>query len=267
MEDFAYFLLIASPFGAAYLWIRWYLPFFSDRLRRIRPNPVFVPMMIVPLLCTAIIFLALKSFAASDVRDDSFYLPMYLALGLAWIGVGEWLFRLMGISAIFDVLERANRAAFFAVAGALFGLSFCYSGGNIGEGPGTEAVLYAAGLATIAYAAVWWVYATLTQIDYAVTMHRDDASGVRLGGFLMAAGLILGRAAAGNWVSYAATFVDLIRYGAPVLLLLLAAVVLEPRLRPTADAPARSVLAYGVLPAMVFVTGAIIYLVEGTFPL
>ncbi|MBK8027372.1 MAG: hypothetical protein IPK19_39775 [Chloroflexi bacterium] len=267
MEDFAYMFLYIAPFGAAMFWFRWYAPFFTDRLRHIRPNPLYGPMMAVPLVCAAIIFGILYAYSASDVQSDATYLFLYFALGLAWIGIGEWFFRMLGISAIFDVLERANPAAFFAVTGAFVGLAICYSGGNIGEGPGPEAVFYAAGLASIAYGAVWWAYSTITQIDYAVTMHRDLASGVRLGGFLLAAGMILGRAAAGNWVSYAATLGDMIRFGSPVLLLLLFALGIERLAHPTAEMPNRPVLQFGVLPALIFVTGALIWLSVGDFPI
>lgn len=259
-------LLFFYLFGAGFAWIWLYSPFFADRLQRVRSNVLARVMMVVPLACLALVWYVLDNLAASDVRNDYFYIVHYLLLGALWIGAGEGLFRLMGISIPFDVIERANPAAFAALTGGMLGLTLCFSGSNIGEGPGDWAVWFTALLATLVYALVWFVYTWLTQIDYAVTMHRDLASGIRLGGFLIAAGLIIGRAAVGNWSSESATIADMIQYGSPVLLLLLVAIVLDYVCRPTATFPARSAPVFGVLPALLFIAGAVYYLSVGTFP-
>ncbi|MDZ4199651.1 MAG: hypothetical protein U1E27_10260, partial [Kiritimatiellia bacterium] len=51
--------------------------------------------------------------------------------------------------------------------------------------------------------------------------------GRRWAGFLLGAGLLLGRASAGDWTSVDATFVEFFRDGWPVLVLLALAVVAE----------------------------------------
>lgn len=259
-------LLFFYLFGAGFAWIWLYSPFFTDRLQRVRSNLLARAMMLVPLACLGIIWYVLDNLAASDVRNDYFYIVHYLLLGAFWIGVGEWLFRLMGISIVYDIIERANPAAFAALTGAMVGLTLCFSGSNIGEGPGDWAVWFTALLATLVYALVWFSYNWLAQIDLAVTMHRDLASGIRLGGFLIGAGLIIGRAAVGNWYSESDTIADMIQYGSPVLLLLLVAIVLDFVCRPTITLPSRSAPVFGVLPALLFIAGAVYYLSVGTFP-
>jgi len=200
------------------------------------------------------------------VRTSSYYLFVYLALGILWLAAARWLFQFLGISFEQDVIDRGNPAALPALAGALFGAACCYAGGNVGEGPGSEVVIFSSGLATVYFFLVWWVLSLLTEVDYTVTIDRDPAAGLRLGGFLSAAGLILGRAAAGNWVSYQATFHDMLVYGSPVLILLAVAALVEFLARPTPESPAPSPALFGLLPAALYTGGAVLYLLLGNFP-
>jgi hypothetical protein len=147
----------------------------------------------------------------------------------------------------------------WAAAGGLTGLTLCFAGANIGDGPGWWVVLYAASLSTVTLFAVWACLERLTHVSEAVTVDRDVASGLRLGGFLAAAGLILGRAVAGDWVSVGATNVEFVRMAWPVLVLLVLAVPVERVFRPSVEQPAPAWLLCGLLPLMIFVGGTVVW--------
>ena len=259
-------IIIASLIVGWYFWKNWYMAVWSDQLHKVRSNPAILYLQLVPVLCATIIGYVLLLFSASDVRTSAFYIFEYLVLGIAWVAICEWLFRYLGISAIFDVVERRNLAAFAAITGAFIGVACCYAGGNVGEGPGAEVVFFASGLATLIFFVLWWLFSIVTQVDYTITSDRDITAGLRLGGFLAAAGVILGRAAAGNWVSYSATVNDMILYGSPALLLWVIAIVFERIIKSAADRPAPASIWYGVLPALFYISAAAAYLLFGKFP-
>src|SRR3989337_1582139 len=119
---------------------------------------------------------------------------MYLVLGLAWLRIAEWFFGFAGLSVRDDIVERRNGAAVPAVVGAMAGVTFCYAGANVGDGPGWGGVAFSAGLATGALFAAWLAFGVLGHGIDAVTIDRDTAAGVRLGAFLAACGFVLGRA-------------------------------------------------------------------------
>src|SRR4029453_10538043 len=143
--------------------------------------------------------------SAHDVRDDPTYLFMYVLLGAAWVGVWIRLLAMTGVSKRDDVVERSNSSAALAVAGATLGITLCYAGGNIGDGPGWWVVVFSAALATLALFAAWLLLGFASGVSDAVTVDRDPAAGLRLAAFLIGCGLILGRAVAGDWESAAAT--------------------------------------------------------------
>ncbi len=208
------------------------------------------------LAATALVFLVLRTSASWDVRDSFEYLTQYLALGAAWIGLGPLAFTRLGLSVRDDAVERGNLAAAVALAGAFLGLALCYAGGNVGDGPGWQVVLFASSLATAGFFATWGRLERLARPAEAIGIDRDLAAGVRHGAFCLALGAILGRAAAGDWVSPGATLLDFATNGWTVLVLLALGVVFERTLRPTAEVPRRSVLLAGLLPAFVYLGGA-----------
>src|SRR4051812_13339427 len=79
--------------------------------------------------------------------------------------------------------------------------SACHAGANIGNGPGWWVVIFSAALATGSLLVLWIALADLTPVADAVAIDRDPAAGIRLGGWLAASGLVLGRAVAGDWES------------------------------------------------------------------
>jgi uncharacterized membrane protein YjfL (UPF0719 family) len=208
-----------------------------------------------------IISVVLLTASASDVRNAPQYLLMYALLGLAWLRLGEFCFAFAGVSARDDVIERGNLAAAPAVGGALVAVACCYAGSNIGEGPGWWVVVFSAALATAALGVVWIVYDHTTGIFDTVTIDRDRAAGLRLGGLLVACGIVFGRAVAGNWISVENTVIDFARVAWAAAPLVAAAIAIEPSARPTPDRPELPVAAFGLAPAAIFIAAAAAYVV------
>jgi uncharacterized membrane protein YjfL (UPF0719 family) len=173
---------------------------------------------------------------------------------------------LVGVITRDDALERENVSAAMVVAGALFGVTCCFIGGNIGDGPGWWVVVFSAGLATLALFLSWFVLELLGGVSDSVTIDRDPASGLRMAAFLVGCGLVFGRAAAGTWVSSAATVRDFGVLSAPVLLMVAGAVVVERLARPTPARPVPSLLLAGVVPALVYVDVAIFIVMRAGMP-
>jgi len=204
------------------------------------------------------LFLVLRWWAADDVRYSGTYLTFYMAMGAAWVGFCTHWLGLLGISPREDVLERQNLAAAFAMIGALAGITFSFAGANIGNGPGWWVVVFSAGLSTLAFFGLWVVVECLTGVSESVTVERACSAGLRLGGFLAAAGMILGRAVAGDWVSAQATVQDFAVVAWPVLPLTVLAILVERLRLSDADARDGGSLA-GVFVAAVYLTVAGLY--------
>jgi uncharacterized membrane protein YjfL (UPF0719 family) len=209
-----------------------------------------------PLLCAAVLWLVLKSFAADDVRDAPVYLLFYFVLGAAWVGLAAQLTGWLGISGRDDGLERGNSAATWACLGALLGVTFCFAGGNIGNGPGWWVVVFCAALATGALAALWMLIEVSTRDGEQVTVDRDLAAGIRLGAALAAMGLILGRSVAGDWHSATQTVIDFVRTAWPAMILTLTEVAVGRVSRPSVARPVPSPIVAGAFPAVLYMAAA-----------
>jgi uncharacterized membrane protein YjfL (UPF0719 family) len=213
-----------------------------------------------PLLCAAVLAAGLRLLASWDVRDNPVYLGFYLAMGAAWVGLAaRWALPYFGLSARDDVIERGNPAAAHAIGGALLGVTLCFAGGNFGDGPGWWVVVFSAALATGAFFLLWALLDRFTRLADAVTIDRDPASGLRLAGWFVGSGLILGRAVAGDWVSARDTVYDFARLAWPVLLLWIAVTVLERSFRPTQERPLPSPLTNGFAPFAIYVALAMFF--------
>ena len=250
------FILLASAIVALVSWGAWYIaPVRIQGVRR-RP-PAWRLVRLTPLVAAALLWLVLRNGASFDVRDDPTYLTFYLVLGAAWVGVWiRWL-AITGISTRDDVVERSNGSAALAVTGAVFGITLAYAGGNVGNGPGWWVVVFSAALATVALFGAWMLLEAVTGVSDVVTVDRDPSAGFRLGGFLIACGVILGRSVAGDWVSAEATVRDFAAAAWPVLVLVIVAAVVERVARPTPETPRPSLVAYGFAPAVLYVAGAV----------
>ena len=246
---------VAVTIGAVILgpvfWVFW-----LARLRGVAPlrprRAVAVPLGLTLAACTALIFGVLKMAASFDVVDSPAYLFMYVVLGLAWLRVAEWLFTFAGLSARDDIVERRNTAAVPALIGAMLGVTCCYAGANIGDGPGWWVVIFSAGLATAALFVAWLVLGSAGHGFDAVTIDRDLSAGVRLGAFLAACGAVLGRAVAGNWESAMQTIVDATSALPAMTLILGAAFIAEYAARPTPQRPHAPLFLLGIVPGLLY---------------
>lgn len=228
------------------------------RLGPLRPGRLAVPALtVIVSVCGIAMLLVLKTLASFDVVDAPEYQFMYGVLGLAWLRVGEKFFAFAGLSVRDDLVERRNAAAIPAVAGAFVGLTCCYTGGNIGDGPGWWVVVFSGGLASAVWFAAWLALAQFSPAMDGVTIDRDPAAGVRVGAFLAAAGLVLGRAAAGDWYSVGETLTDVASALPAVVILVLVAVVTERIARPTPQRPRAPLILFGVMPAVLYVAIAV----------
>jgi hypothetical protein len=152
--------------------------------------------------CLAATLVVLRTTSAANVRQSDYHILGYELVAGLWLGFGLHIFKYFGVSLRDDFVERRNTGAGWAIGGASIGLTACYVGGNVGEGPGSPAVAFSGVLASAAFFSLWLIaeYAA-SRWSEAITVDRDAASGVRLGGFLAASGLVFGSATAGNWVS------------------------------------------------------------------
>lgn len=219
-------------------------------------------LYLYPLLCAAILAAVLRFYSSWDVQSSALYTGFYLVMGAAWVGIASRVLALFGLSARDDVIERRNRAAGHAIGGALIGLTLCFAGGNIGDGPGWWVVVISAGLSTAVFFILWNLLNRFTHLADSVTIERDRASGLRLAGYFIGSGLILGRAVAGDWESIDATVVDFVKTAWPVLLVWGAAALMERTFRPTHERPLPSPLTYGLAPLAAYVALASFFVAQ-----
>ena len=218
-------VLIFSAVVTAFAWYRWYAAALVRTL--VIRNASRLIFIIWPIVCLALLFLVLEAWAADDVRGSGTYMVFYMAAGAAWLGACVQLCCLLGISPRDDAVERQNLAAALATAGAMVGITFCFAGANVGNGPGWWVVAFSAALSTGLFFVLWALVENLTGVSERVTVERSDGAGLRLAGFLIAMGMILGRSVAGDWVSAEATVRDFLAMAWPVLPLAGAAAIVE----------------------------------------
>jgi uncharacterized membrane protein YjfL (UPF0719 family) len=176
---------------------------------------------------------------------------IYLAFGVAALGVSAQLSRLFGVSARDDVLERRNPAALVAVVGAFVGTTLLLAGSYVSHDPGLEIVIVAAVVTMFTWFFLWCLVelASGQIISERITVERDPASAVRLAGLLAANGLTLGAATSRGWIPD--RLPDFALSASPAFALTVVAVVVE-RLSKSRSTVSRSVLivsAYAVIAA------------------
>jgi hypothetical protein len=219
---------ITAAIVAAVGWVRWYRRL-AGRASSMAAQGLRPALAALPVVAVIGIFIVLRIGASFDVRFDPTYLGFYLVFGAAWLVAARSGARRLNLSWIDDAMERRNPAAVAALAGAILGAAACYAGGNVGDGPGWWCVLIAGGLATGFWLLLWLVLERLAHVSEAITVERDAGAGLRLGGWLLASGLICGRAAAGDWYGLGPTVVDFAAAAWPALPLAAVAIVVEWR--------------------------------------
>jgi hypothetical protein len=234
-------------------------------LARFRSRSRSISLLLsTPFALLGLLFLLLRNFASFDVRDSETYLLMYMAVGAGWLGTSIQALPLWGLSTRDDALERGNNAAATAIAGALAGLMACFGGGNIGDGPGWWVVFFAGILAASALWILWAIFDRVTRIADRITIDRDEGSGLRGGAFLASAGIVLGRAVAGDWISAGATVADFMESGWPALIILALAIGFERTIQPAYERRAANLGTGRLIPAVAMLgTAAVTLVLQG----
>jgi len=189
------------------------------------------------------------------VRTSPGYVLLFLAVAAATLAVATVAASTFGIGPLDQVIREQNLAAGGAVGGLWLGTGLVNAGANVGRGDTIYTTLGPLTLALAALVGLTGILAAATDGFRSVRLDRDDPAGLRLGGLFVALGAILGLAAAGDYESAPATWIDFGRYGWPVLVLLLVAILVERRLRPTVERPCPSRVA-GLFPAAAYLCAA-----------
>lgn len=259
MAESDVFIGVVSAVVALITWTPWYQDLF--RVNRLAaPASLRVVLGVTPVASCLVLFSVLETSAANAVRESSFYVLLYLVLGIAALGVSAHLYPFLGLSVRDDVLERRNRAALAGIIGGLLGSMFCFVGGNIGEGPGVEVVVVSVLAALGTWFLLWYLLEVFSGrvIAERITVERDLGAGLRLAAILAANGMILGTAAAGNWVQESFLH-DFAASAWPALVLCAAAGFMERVFR------ARSFVVPSLLTACGYLVVAIVWVIRWGF--
>jgi hypothetical protein len=245
-------------------WSRLYKSLF--KVHSFRPNKTHRTLLVIlPVICVLFIFLVTWRWGSPDVRSSAGWIFLYTMGGGAWLLLGLYLLSLLGIGVREDVLERQNAAAAWVVYGALAGTALCYAGANVGSGPGTEVVIFCAVLSTGFLFGFWFCLERIFGLTDRVTIDRDEATGIRIGGWMLSLGLIFGGAVAGDWESFEGTVRDFVHYAWVGILFLIAAVAIESAFKsPQRQENLRKGTAIAI--AAAYVVGAAVYVVWRGLP-
>lgn len=218
-------------------------------------------LLFTPLAALAVLFFVLRRWADDEVRNDARYITLLMLLGGAWMSLVSMVSHWLGVSLRQDAVERRNPAATIAWCGTMLGVISLYSGGNVGEGPSLWNNVFSAGLGTVTLLAFWLVLEATGRIAHSITIDRDVASGLRLGGFMLASGIVFARALAGDWQSAAHTANDFVRQGWITGPMLVGAVVVELLARPAPTNPRPAWFVCGLVPAALYLAAAIAWVI------
>jgi uncharacterized membrane protein YjfL (UPF0719 family) len=261
-EDEWVFLLVALA-GTCYGAWRWY--FTLLRMSSLNGDTKSQGLLyLTPLTCLVLLMIVLQTMADPEyVAGHMDYTLLFLSGGACWIFGASEAFPLMGVSTLDDAMRRRNPAAAIAVAGGALGVTLAYSGSNIGNGPTIWTTLIPAFVSTGVLLALWFILEVMGGEWEAITLDRDVAAGIRLAGFLVCAGAILGRAMAGNWFDWDSTFKEFVKLGWPAALLVPLMTTVNRKYAPTPQEPNPESGRCGWAPALLmlgFTTAYLVYL-------
>jgi hypothetical protein len=197
---------------------------------------------------------ALGFWGAAEIRANATEIFLLTLIGGVWLSVAPRLFSWLGLSFRDDAVERKNIAALIALCGAEIAAAIIYAGGSVGEGPSYSNNVFSTALAAVGLFGLWTMLEIGGEVSISIAEERDLASGIRLCGFLLAVGLILGRAVAGDWHSESATIRDFITDGWPAIVICALALGSEPFIRPGQRNPFPSWPKWGLIPALIYLT-------------
>ncbi len=210
------------------------------------------PLLVTTTLAVAFLGWVTWHWTAREIRHGQSYGLLTMFMGTAWVTLCVGGFKWLGLSIRDDVCERNNQAASAALAGAMLGATCVYAGAITGEGPSFWNNVFSAGLGGIVWFGGWLILELFSHASQNVAEERDPASGLRLGGYLFASGLLIGRAVAGNWQGTRETIHDLLRDGGWIVPLVIAAIIAEYFLRPTPRRLRPNLLTHGAMCALTY---------------
>lgn len=248
--DEVLFMLLAAGISLVGI-IRWYAPLFRAPLLGRRP-PYLPLLLITPAICFGILYFILINWADPVVANDWRYIFLFLAGGGMFLTIFASVIPALGLSIKLDVLIQHNPAAVLVTIGAMIGAMLAYAYSNIGEGPTIWTTIEPATLATLTLLFLWLIVELIGGVSEVVTIDRDIASGLRHGAFLIAGGLVLGRAMAGDFVSADDTFAEFVKQGWPAGLMAILAAIMQRLFKPTPRMPKPPILSHGIAPAMIY---------------
>ncbi len=185
------------------------LTLLSDYWPQERIKTTRLAFMIVSLINVIMLLVTMHFLADYYVRTMFIYGFYYFMLGLAWIYLNlHILRRWFDLSWQYDAIQNNNKAALVTVLAVEIGATILYCGTSIGDGPGVGCVIFTLLLGLGVWLVLCFIIGKLTDIFERITVERDVDCAIRFGAFLIAAGIILGRACAGNWTSYNATIYE-----------------------------------------------------------
>lgn len=211
-------------------------------------------------VCIAMIADALGRWGAQEVRQEEGARVFLTLFGTVYLLFCVYFFKWMGIGLREDVVERGNTGGLVTLGAATIATALMYIGGSAGEGPSYLENVFSVGLATAGFFLVWMMMEAGGRISMSIAEERDLASGIRFGGFLLAVGLILARAVAGDWHSSDATVHDFFRDGWPVAIVFGVALVAELLMRPNRHLRVPPWPLFGLVPALLYLAIAGVWL-------
>lgn len=228
LADHEVFLLIAcSVLAVRFLWrltrgIVAAVPFNGSDI----PGVVLVSALYAILLG---IWIALATIAPENVRSSLSIQALFVAAGAVAIGIGTSYLTLLGIDPVADRIERGNRAAGIATVALWLAIAVCTIAANIGEGEFVATTFTPMIISLFVLFVVVFVLASVTQGFEPIVVDRSVPAALRLAGFLIACSVMLARAGAGDWISFASTTADFGRQLPGIAVLTGVAVFVERR--------------------------------------
>jgi uncharacterized membrane protein YjfL (UPF0719 family) len=260
-DEFAFMLIagIAGVMGIAH----WVGLISRDPPLRDRLGPSSrLWLLALPAICLAIVAVVVWNWAdPAQVAGHLDYLVLFLAGAGAWFWLTVAALSTLGIHLRYDVVEGGNRAAAISIAGATLATALIYASGNMGAGPTIWTTIVPAAIGSLALCLLWFVVETIALVSDAITIDRDQASGVRIAGWAIASSIVLGRSVAGDWTGWGSTFEHFIQLAWPAAALTAGVILIQIRARPSPERPHPSARS-GLLSALVMVLAAILYVVS-----
>lgn len=251
----------AALMVGAKVWLRWFIGLLGVNHLVAKPGRRWVgPAALASYLI--INFVVLRTLAAEDVRDAPTYVVFYLMLAFGASAVALTGLRTFGIHPA-DISQRGNRAAGVFVVLAMIGAGFAFAGANIGDGPGFHVVLFCAALSYGAMFLLLLAHVAIGRGAYRILVEQDLGAALRTGAMVVACGICLGRAVAGDWNGAESAVADFVHRSWPALGLCATDIVVTRTFRGNGSAAAT---ALGAIAGLVYIGAAVAYVRDVGIP-